>query len=54
MFISSSGPQEIGLEGLAFAEELLGLVVEVAAVFVVALAERNDRYDSGGSVMITT
>src|SRR5262245_49787586 len=38
------GPvQEIRGSGLPLAEELLGLIVPVAAVPVVALAQRNDR-----------
>src|SRR5271157_5500720 len=36
------GSQKVGANGLALAEELLGLVVPVAALLVVALAKGND------------
>ena len=36
------GPHEVGPQCLALAEELLGLVVPVAAFLVVALAQGDD------------
>ncbi len=40
-------PQKVGSQRLPAAEQLLGLVVPVAALFVVALAERDDRIRLG-------
>ena len=41
-------PHEISLQRLSLAEELLGLVVPVAAFFVVALTQGDDRVRLGG------